>query len=255
MQQERRNAHRAHIPGVKLTFESATDEPEEATALDISPDGIFIRTARPAAVGKRLAIELRLPADERSWSALGRVRWSRAGGDATRPSGMGVQLIDIDEAAFDAIRRALESLPPSRERTVRGIGVAAPPVVSAVEPRPRRRRVEPAALLVAAAVALVLSLTHDRIPWARIRTFAATPAMSTTAAPASLPNVAPPPAASTSAAIVSTTAAVEPSTAAIRASPAPSAAPPTSKPSRASPARSWATPRRRPTSSPNDNPY
>ena len=149
---------------MKLTFESATDEPEEGEALDVSSDGLFIQTAKPAAVGKRLAIEVRLPSGDQSWSALGRVMWSRTGLGATRPSGMGVQLIDIDEAALDAIQRLLESLPPARERTVRGVGVAAPPVVSVVRPRRRRGRAEPVALLLAAAVATVLSLTHDRNP-------------------------------------------------------------------------------------------
>jgi uncharacterized protein (TIGR02266 family) len=250
MQQERRNAHRARIPGVKLTFESATDEPEEGEALDVSSDGMFIQTTRPAAVGKRLAIEVRLPSGDQSWSALGRVMWSRTGLDSTRPSGMGVQLIDIDEAALDAIQRLLESLPPARERTVRGIGVAAPPVVSAVTPRRRRGRAEPAALLLAAAVAMVLSLTHDRIPWGRLRALAATPAVSTPPVPAS---VAPSPVASTVS--IPSAAAVEIPSTTVPANAAPSATPAPSKASRASPSRWWTAAPRRSRSAPNDNPY
>ncbi|HEY3816848.1 MAG TPA: PilZ domain-containing protein [Polyangiaceae bacterium] len=250
MQQERRSAHRARVPGAHVTYESASDAAQDGEALDISAGGMFIRTAKPAPVGRRLAIELRLAGDGRSFSALGRVMWTRPSAGPFKPSGMGVQLIDIDEAALHAIERAVASMPPARERTVRGVGTPAPPVVAAARRPPRRGRAEPIALLFAAAATIALCVMHDRIPWALLRgVSAATPGT----APA--PTMATPSSTVTAFSIPSTTAAATTSATAF-ASAIPSAAPAASKASpRPAPPRWWTTAPRRPTGVPNDNPY
>lgn len=245
MQQERRNVHRTRVPGVHVTYESASEASEQADALDISSGGIFIPTTKPAPLGTRLAMEIRVGAAAPSWFALGRVVWTRETAGRARPSGMGVTLIDIDEALLDAIESAIASMAPEREKTVRGIGTPVPPVIASPKRSSRgRRRAGPAVLLVAAVVTMALSVMNDRIPWLRLRSLAAASPPVTTAPAIVAPSATPAP---VSLPAVSATTSASP-----RATATASASKP---PSRPAPSRSWMTTPRRPTSPPNDNPY
>jgi uncharacterized protein (TIGR02266 family) len=166
MPDERRKALRAHIPSVRVIFESTTGERVEAELLDVSKSGLFIRTAKPLAIGKRLSLEVQAVADVAAWSALGRVVWTRETGE-TDARGMGVKLIDVDDAVGEAIdrlvraRQAAQASPaqkpprpaapvvpgavarvvvasaPARERTVLGLAPSGAPVAAAPLPRER----------------------------------------------------------------------------------------------------------------------
>jgi uncharacterized protein (TIGR02266 family) len=146
---ERRKARRAPIPGMRVVFEAAAGERMEADVPDVSSGGLFIRTAKPIAVGKRLSLEVAAVAGVAAWTALGRVVWTRDTGTKHAPPGMGVKLIDADDSVGAAIDRAVEArekartgavVVPSRERTVLGLGAAGAP--SAAKPPEREPSVQ-----------------------------------------------------------------------------------------------------------------
>src|ERR1700704_4475889 len=106
MTEERRSAARARISGVRITYESATGDQIETDALNLGRGGLFASTAQPLPVGKRIALEIQARSEPEAWSALGRVVWTRDQQDeADRPPGMGVKIIDIDDAAAETIER------------------------------------------------------------------------------------------------------------------------------------------------------
>ncbi len=137
MAEERRSGRRAPIAGVRVTYEGATGAKIEAEVLDIATGGLFIRTEAPLAAGKRLALDLHILGEPGPWSALGRVVWARTEAQAGRPAGMGVKLIDVDDATVDAISRLVET----REPTAPGVGQIAPtPIVALGVGAPERER-------------------------------------------------------------------------------------------------------------------
>src|SRR5579863_6423520 len=98
MTEERRSAPRARISGARVTYESAAGDHVETDALNIGRGGLFVATARPLAVGKRISLEIQMAGDPGPWSALGRVVWVREdAAEPQRPSGMGVKLIDVED--------------------------------------------------------------------------------------------------------------------------------------------------------------
>jgi uncharacterized protein (TIGR02266 family) len=134
MAEERRNAGRARIAGVRVTYESATGDRVDADATDLARGGLFVRTTKALAVGKRIALEIQVLGEPAPWSALGRVVWVRASADgADRPAGMGVKLIDVEDAVVAAIDRLVNT----REPTEPGVGQPANPVPVAVPARAR----------------------------------------------------------------------------------------------------------------------
>jgi uncharacterized protein (TIGR02266 family) len=145
MSVERRKAHRAAIPGMRVVFEGAEAERVETDVLNVSSGGMFIRTSKPLPVGKRLSLEIEAVADVGAWSALGRIVWTREKETPTAAPGMGVKLIDVDDAVvanLDRLVAARESQrvatavkAPERERTVLGLGTPA-------RPPPRERSVQ-----------------------------------------------------------------------------------------------------------------
>ena len=137
MREERRQARRARVPGLRITYESAAGATVEADALDVGAGGVFLRSAAPLSVGQRLSLEIGLAADATRWSALGRVVWTRASDTADGPAGMGVKFIDADDAAIALIARLVETRErtdpgtgapkmPAREPTMVGMGVGVP---------------------------------------------------------------------------------------------------------------------------------
>jgi uncharacterized protein (TIGR02266 family) len=140
MAEERRSSHRIHISGVRVTYESGTGERVDADVVDLGGGGMFIRTAAPLPVGKRISLELQVVGEPGPWSALGRVVWSREKGEGDKaPPGMGVKLIDAE----DAVLAAIEHLVETREPTEPGVGTGstpppAPAPVIAVAPERER---------------------------------------------------------------------------------------------------------------------
>ena len=103
MSQDTRKDKRARDINVVVRYKSATvDEFIENHSFDISRGGAFIKTANPFPPGTLLKFELRLAADEKMISGVGRVVWKREAAQATaqNPSGMGVKfikIIDVDK--------------------------------------------------------------------------------------------------------------------------------------------------------------
>src|SRR5580704_17004033 len=134
MDDERRSAGRARVSGVQVTYESATGDPVNAIGVDLSRGGLFVQTTKPLAVGKRIALEIRVVGEhdtQEPWAALGRVVWTREKDeDEQRPQGMGIRLIDADDAVLDEIDRLVQT----RERTEPAVGdtADATPAVAAV---------------------------------------------------------------------------------------------------------------------------
>jgi len=110
---ERRTARRARVPGLYVTYETSAGKRIEADVLDVAPGGIFIRALTPMASGKRLALEIRLAGSASPWPAIADVVWTRGVGPAG-PAGMGVKLVEAEEAVLAAIER----LVATRERAV-----------------------------------------------------------------------------------------------------------------------------------------
>jgi len=132
MAEERRSAHRAHIGGVRATYESAAGGTVEADVVDLGTGGVFVRTASPLAVGKRISLDIQV-IGEAPWSAVGRVVWTRDKSEGEgRPPGMAVKFIDVDEQVLASIERLVET----RERTEPGVGKPSspPPAVAPVAP-------------------------------------------------------------------------------------------------------------------------
>jgi uncharacterized protein (TIGR02266 family) len=142
MAEERRSAPRARISGVRVTYESASGDQVETDALNLGRGGLFVRAAKPLSVGKRLSLDIQVAGELVPWSALGRVVWMRAESDGERhPAGMGVKLIDVE----DAVVATIDRLVAGREHTEPGVqGVEAPaqpaPGASIVRPAPVRER-------------------------------------------------------------------------------------------------------------------
>ncbi len=125
MPEDRRSARRARLSGVRVTYEGATGLVHEADVANLSREGLFIATAQPTAVGKRLSLDIQVAGEAASWPALGRIVWLRSRDEGDLPAGMAVKIIDIEESIAVAIDRLIET----RERTEPGLGgaEAAPP--------------------------------------------------------------------------------------------------------------------------------
>ncbi len=173
MPEDRRSARRAPLSGVRVTYEGATGLVHEAPVANLSREGLFIATADPTAVGKRLSLDIQVAGEAGSWPALGRVVWLRAEDEWDLPAGMAVKIIDIEESIAAAIDRLIEArertepglggaeaAPPTREkplreRTMIGVGIPiAPPEGAAPPPPVSAPREEPPAPIAQAARAL-----------------------------------------------------------------------------------------------------
>ena len=119
MPDDRRSARRARVSGVWVTIENATGQRLEAQAFDLSRGGLFARTDGRVAIGKRLSLEIQVAGQPSAWPALGRVVWVRPSAEGPdRPVGLGVTLIDVDDAVSQAIDRLVEAA----QRVDRGSG-------------------------------------------------------------------------------------------------------------------------------------
>lgn len=145
MAEDKRSTHRVRMSGVRVTYDNAGVE-VEADAVDMGPGGLFVRTAAPLPVGRRISLEIEVIGEKGPWSVLGRVVWTRDKGEGDQaPPGMGVKLIDADEGVIASLERIVET----RERTDPGLGgpgshppplapTPAPERVLAAEPAARK---------------------------------------------------------------------------------------------------------------------
>jgi uncharacterized protein (TIGR02266 family) len=118
MADEKRSGHRVRMSGVRVTYDNGAGD-VEADAMDLGAGGLFVRTAAPLPVGKRISLEIQVIGEQGPWSVLGRVVWTREKGEGEQaPPGMGLKLIDADDGVIVAIERLVET----RERTEPGIG-------------------------------------------------------------------------------------------------------------------------------------
>ncbi len=190
MAEERRSAPRARISGARVTYESATGNPTETDALNLGRGGLFVRTEKPLAVGKRLALEIQVAGELVPWSALGRVVWVREHDEGERrPAGMGVKLIDVEDAVIATIERLVAgrahaepggvespaqpapvapivSVGPAREKTMLGVGASGFPAPSGrLEPETARAQsTAPEEPAVAQEPSVVLDLVARNTP-------------------------------------------------------------------------------------------
>jgi uncharacterized protein (TIGR02266 family) len=133
-----RRDRRAHIPRVSVKYEVAPGRFAVGEALEMSEGGLFILATRPVRPTSLIELEIRVLGEPTPIHAIARVVWTREvdeGGG--RPAGMGVKLIDLEDAARGLIAR----LVAVRQPTMHGIGAppilpayAAPVVVRAMDP-------------------------------------------------------------------------------------------------------------------------
>src|SRR3954462_11467525 len=112
MSQDTRKDPRAKVLTMTVRYKSATlDEFIEHHSYDVSRGGMFIKTPSPFPPGTLLKFEVKIAADQKVIQGVGRVVWKRDGettGD-TRPAGMGVKFIKIDDASRKVIDALVES--------------------------------------------------------------------------------------------------------------------------------------------------
>jgi uncharacterized protein (TIGR02266 family) len=125
-----RENYRAVLSRVSARYERAPGERVVADARDISAGGMFLRATTPLSVGALVPLELRVVGEHRSFSAVGRVVWTReveAGEDA--PSGMGLEFVDLGEGTLEVVRRLVSR----RQPTLPGIGSVPPPARARIQ--------------------------------------------------------------------------------------------------------------------------
>ena len=114
MSQDTRKDPRAKVLTMTVRYKSATlDEFIEHHSYDVSRGGMFIKTPSPFPPGTLLKFEVKIAADQKVIQGVGRVVWKRdseGGAGDTRPAGMGVKFIKID----DASRKVIDALVDSR---------------------------------------------------------------------------------------------------------------------------------------------
>ncbi len=121
MGREERQHRRAYIPRVSVRYELAPSEFVVGDVLEMSLGGMFIQASRPLPVGRLLDAEIRVLGQPLPISAIGRVMWTRGANEGeSRPTGMGVKLIDIESTSREVIGR----LVAVRQQTMHGLGPA-----------------------------------------------------------------------------------------------------------------------------------
>jgi len=124
---------RVQVPGVAVRIELRANEAWTADALDLSAGGMFVMISRPLPIGNRFTCEIRIAGEPDVIAAVARVAWTRLHTQGNlQPAGMGVRLIDVEEAALDTIRR----LVATRRPKMGGLGTNAARAVSAADRAP-----------------------------------------------------------------------------------------------------------------------
>src|SRR5688572_24038618 len=111
MGQNSRREPRAKELSMTVRYRSATlGEFIEHHSYDVSRGGMFIKTPSPFPPGTPLKFEVKIADEQRLMQGVGRVVWKRESNDSndTRPSGMGVKFIKIDDESRRTIERVVE---------------------------------------------------------------------------------------------------------------------------------------------------
>ena len=74
MVDERRAGPRARLSGAKVTCESGAGVRLVGRGVDLGKGGLFVQTDEPMPPGKQVSLELQIPGQLATWSAIGRVR-------------------------------------------------------------------------------------------------------------------------------------------------------------------------------------
>jgi uncharacterized protein (TIGR02266 family) len=108
MAQDTRKDPRAKVLTMTVRYKSATlDEFIEHHSHDMSRGGMFIKTPSPFPPGTLLKFEVKIAEDKKVMQGVGRVVWKREPTEASesRPAGMGVKFIKIDDESRMLIDR------------------------------------------------------------------------------------------------------------------------------------------------------
>jgi hypothetical protein len=124
--QDKRKHRRAHIQRVSVRYELAPDHFILGDVLEMSVEGMFVHASKPLPVGRLFTLEIRVLGEALPIDAVGRVMWRREASETEKtenhPSGFGVKLVDLDEAASALLGR----LVAVRQQTMSGIGSESP---------------------------------------------------------------------------------------------------------------------------------
>ncbi|MGH7271137.1 MAG: PilZ domain-containing protein, partial [Polyangiaceae bacterium] len=104
---------------LSVRYKSVTvDDFVERHALDVSARGIYVKTERPAAIGKMVELDIQIADKQTVIVGVGRVVWRREPAQATaeRPSGIGVKFVWVDKASHEVIERMVASRPDAGRR-------------------------------------------------------------------------------------------------------------------------------------------
>ena len=92
------------------------DEPLSHRATDLSPYGIWLRTALPLQIGHRLVISFRPPKSDRELNVFAEVRRVEKRESIGERSGMGLQFMDLSNDERVALHKCLRHLPAWRRQ-------------------------------------------------------------------------------------------------------------------------------------------
>jgi uncharacterized protein (TIGR02266 family) len=99
--ENQRRFPRAPLSGLVKFYD--WDRPMQASAKEISPEGIFLQTPQALPEGSLLTLRLSIPGLSEAFTVLGKVVRTVRGG-LLRPAGMGIRFIDIPAKAREHIQ-------------------------------------------------------------------------------------------------------------------------------------------------------
>lgn len=101
MVDDKRNSERRPAE-VRVSFRDPQETYTQEFAVNISEDGLFVKTFYPKAVGDVITLRFLLPVQSAALEIRSQVVWVNLQG-SKGPTGMGVKFLDLDEAKKKAI--------------------------------------------------------------------------------------------------------------------------------------------------------
>ena len=105
--EERRQTCPRIATTIKIAFQNS-GAPVSSYILNLSSNGIFIKTDTPAPVDSKLSLRFHLPGDLEPVTIEGRVVWIKQTANAF-PSGMGIQFTEMSPVHRERIQAFVES--------------------------------------------------------------------------------------------------------------------------------------------------